>query len=56
MSKQLLAELPQGFQEFTTTHYLIFYDTSLAYAQWCGALFERLYMAFTNAGSAKGSS
>ena len=54
LSKRLLAELPQGFKVYSTAkHYLIFYDTSLAYAQWCGALFERLYMAFTNDWSRK---
>jgi hypothetical protein len=48
ITRQLLAELPPGFQEFTTTHYLIFYNTSPEYARWCGSLFERLYKAFTN--------
>jgi hypothetical protein len=48
MAKRLLAELPQGFRTYSTEHYLIFYDTSLVYARWCGALFERLYAAFTN--------
>ena len=54
MTKRLLAELPPGFRVHSTTHYLIFYDTSPAYAQWCGSLFERLYMAFTNFWSRKG--
>ena len=54
MAKRLLAELPQGFEVHPTTHYLIFYDTSPAYAQWCGSLFERLYMAFTNFWTRKG--
>jgi hypothetical protein len=54
MGKRLLAELPQGFQVHTTKHYLICYDTSSAYAQWCGSLFERLYMAFINFWSRKG--
>jgi hypothetical protein len=48
LSKRLFAELPQGFKVLSTTHYLIFYDTAPAYAQWCGSLFEQLYMAFTN--------
>jgi hypothetical protein len=48
MTKHILAELPAGFQEFSTTHYLIFYNTSPEYAKWCGSLFERLYKAFTN--------
>jgi hypothetical protein len=54
ISKRMLAELPRGFRAHSTTHYLIFYNTSQAYAQWCGALFERLYMAFTNYWSRKG--
>jgi hypothetical protein len=48
MAKRLLAELPAGFESYQTTHYLILHDTSRVYAQWCGSLFERLYMAFTN--------
>lgn len=47
-ARQLAAELPQGFEVYQTAHYVILYDTSRAYAQWCGALFERLYMAFHN--------
>ena len=54
LSKQVLAELPQGFKVHSTSHYLIFYDTSPVYAQWCGSLFERLYMAFTNSWARKG--
>jgi hypothetical protein len=49
IGKRILLELPPDFKIHATAHYLIFYDTSPAYAQWCGALFERLYMAFTNA-------
>ena len=48
MTKSVLADLPKGFTVYKTAHYLIFYDTSRAYAQWCGALFERLYTAFRN--------
>jgi len=54
LSRRVLAELPEGFQVYSTTHYLIFYDTSKAYAQWCGLLFEQLYRAFTNFWSRKG--
>ena len=43
---RLLAELPEGFQVFTTAHYLVCYNTSTPYAQWCGALYERLYRGF----------
>ena len=48
LKKQVLTELPTGFDAYSTAHYVIFYNTSRAYAQWCGALFERLYSAFTN--------
>ena len=46
--KRALAELPRGFDVYTTAHYVICYGTSRAYAQWVGALYERLYTAFTN--------
>ena len=54
MAKSVLADLPKGFTVYSTAHYMIFYDTSRAYAQWCGALFERLYAAFRNAWSRQG--
>ncbi len=54
LKKQILAELPAGFDIHTTSHYVIFYNTSRAYAQWCGALFERLYAAFTNLWTRRG--
>ena len=54
IAKRLLAQLPRGFRVHPTTHYLIFYNTSPAYAQWCGSLFERLYGAFTNFWTRKG--
>jgi hypothetical protein len=47
LGERLRRELP-GFEVHTTQHYLICYNTSRAYAQWCGALFERLYKAFNN--------
>lgn len=50
----LLAELPPGFQVHETAHYLILHNTSGDYVRWCGSLFERLYMAFTNYWSRKG--
>jgi len=50
----LLKELPPGFEIHSTQHYLICHNTSKAYAQWCGALFERLYKAFTNFWTRKG--
>lgn len=54
LSQRLLAELPEGFEVHATSRYLICYNTSGAYAQWCGALFERLYKAFTNFWSRRG--
>lgn len=54
IAKQVLAQLPAGFRVHSTSHYLILYNTSTAYAQWCGSLFERLYMAFINFWSHRG--
>ena len=54
MTKSVMADLPGGFDVYQTVHYMIVYDTSRAYAQWCGALFERLYAAFRNAWSRQG--
>jgi hypothetical protein len=45
LEKQLTAELP-GFRFHRTEHFLIAYKTSRAYAEWCGALYERLYTGF----------
>jgi hypothetical protein len=54
LAKQLLAELPPGFDTLNTAHYLICYDTSKPYAQWCGSLFERLHGAFVSFWNHKG--
>jgi hypothetical protein len=54
LAKQLLTELPSGFDTHTTRHYLICHNTTREYAVWCGALFERLYRGFTNFWSRKG--
>jgi hypothetical protein len=48
MSERLLKEMPNGFRIHRTRHYVICYNTSTAYAEWCGALYERLYLAFRN--------
>jgi len=48
LGEQLLAEMPQGFKLLHTRNYLICYNTSKAYAQWNGALLEKLYAAFFN--------
>lgn len=46
LGRRLKAELGAGFDVVTTKHYVICTNTSRQYAQWCGALFERLYTAF----------
>ncbi|MCH2123441.1 MAG: DUF1570 domain-containing protein [Pirellulaceae bacterium] len=46
-SEHLKKELP-GFRTHVTRHFVIGYNTSEPYARWCGALFERLYLAFYN--------
>lgn len=48
LGRRILGELPSGFDLLVTRHYVICFDTSRAYAQWCGALFERLHDAFIN--------
>ena len=48
VGRQILTELPPGFDLVVTKHYVICFDTSRAYAQWCGALFEKLHEAFAN--------
>jgi hypothetical protein len=48
LADQKLAELPAGFKSYQTEHYVICYNTPLAYAQWVGALYERLYAGFFN--------
>lgn len=48
LSEKLISELPGGFRSYTTPHYVVCYNTSRPYAQWTGALLERLYKAFTN--------
>jgi len=48
LQAKVLAQLPQGFRAHTTARYLICYNTSPVYAQWCGALYERLFRAFYN--------
>ncbi|HEY2147637.1 MAG TPA: hypothetical protein VGH32_06850, partial [Pirellulales bacterium] len=45
--RKALAELPSGFEIYSTSHYVICHNTTRAYAQWVGALYERLFAAFT---------
>ena len=55
MNKQLLAKHPPpGFKLHQTAHYTICYNTSPAYAQWVGSLYERLYDGFHNYWAKKG--
>lgn len=54
LAAAVLAELPVGFEVHHTNHFLVAHNTSRAYAQWCGALFERLYAAFDNFWSRRG--
>jgi len=46
LAPRVLAELPRGFAYLTRPHYVVCYNTSREYAQWCGSLFEALYKAF----------
>lgn len=48
MAKQLLQEMPDGFRIHETANYVICYNTTQAYAEWCGGLYERLNRAFFN--------
>ena len=50
----MLKRLPEGFEVYSTAHYVICHNTSRAYAQWCGALYERLYTGFMSFWSHKG--
>jgi len=52
--KQLAAELP-GFKPHHTQHYLIYFNTSPAYAHWVGSLFEGLHKAFYNYWTQRGA-
>jgi hypothetical protein len=48
IGEALLKELGGDFAIHNTAHYVIAYNTSKAYAQWCGALYERLFSSFYN--------
>lgn len=48
LQARVLTQLPAGFRVHTTARYLICYNTSPVYAQWCGSLYERLFRAFYN--------
>jgi len=46
LAAEVLRTLPAGFDHLVTRRYVVCFDTSRAYAQWCAALFERLHDAF----------
>lgn len=46
LSLQLTAEFGEEFEIVTTRHYVICCQAGRKYAQWCGALFERLMNGF----------
>jgi hypothetical protein len=48
LAKKITADLPDGFRIHSTKHYLVCYNTSPAYAEWVGGLYERLFAAFYN--------
>ncbi|MCL2622174.1 MAG: DUF1570 domain-containing protein [Planctomycetaceae bacterium] len=54
MKKRLAAEFPKEFRIVETKRYLIVFDTTLAYANWCGNLLEQLDTAFLEHWQAKG--
>lgn len=54
LAAEVLKELPRGFKVHETNHYVICYNTSKGYAEWSGALFERLHRAFNNYWSRRG--
>jgi hypothetical protein len=54
LARALAAELP-GFKAHQTQHYLIWYNTSPAYARWVGGLFEGLHKAFYNYWTRRGA-
>lgn len=45
---QFREQLAPGFQVYKTKHFVIVYNTTGAYANWVGELFERLYRGFYN--------
>lgn len=47
MEKQLLGELPEGFQIHSTDHFIIAYNTEKAYAKWLGGVYEQLFKGFS---------
>ncbi len=48
LEARLKEELPEGFRLHQTRHYTVCYWTDREYAQWVGALYERLFAGFNN--------
>lgn len=48
LARQMMADLPDGFEVHTTAHYTVLHNTSKVYAQWYAGLVERLHRGFTN--------
>ncbi|WP_197530293.1 DUF1570 domain-containing protein [Bythopirellula polymerisocia] len=46
LTERLLAEMGPGFQVYQSKHYVVVYNTTLKYAQWCSSLLERLQRGF----------
>lgn len=46
LGKSLQEELGAGFEVVTTKHYVVATNAGKPYAEWCSALFERLYASF----------
>lgn len=46
--EQFQSQLPPGFAIHKTKHYVLVHNTSPAYADWVGQLFERLHRGFYN--------
>ena len=54
LAEDFLTQLPEGFRVHKTAHYVVCYNTSEAYAEWLGGLYERLYRGFMNFWDKKG--
>ena len=46
MKERMLAEMPNGFNVYQTSHYVIVHNTNEAYVRQVGTLFEQLYRGF----------
>ncbi len=46
LAERLLEEMGPGFQVYQSKHYVVVYNTTRKYAQWCSSLLERLQRGF----------